>query len=137
MVLHNCFVDRQQLVEMAAPSCRIFAGSKFANLCPIKNVFDPATNATCRFWLASPKRLFASVLAFQYLEDKRRVDRAYRKFANDRVDVGFECRSPLFAVDGILPGRFVRFNVGDRAFLKCRATRRFYSFCRCRFLLRC
>ena len=59
---------RQQLVEMAAPACRIFAMAIAAHGGPIEHGFDAAAQPVCGLRLLRPERL-------DHLHHQRDVDR--------------------------------------------------------------
>ena len=88
LYLCNLASGRQQVVEMAFPQRRIFAGAISARLRPIENRLYASPYSRRGFRLGGPYR-------FEDLHDQRDVDRLHRQWSEDRTDIGPECGLPL------------------------------------------
>src|SRR5262249_57672390 len=87
----------QKVVEMPAPSGRIFSATKAADPCPIKNAFDPAAHSTAGLRSCFP----------QWLDDLHHqadIDRRNGQLAEYGIDVHHKRTAPLLAMSSIAPG---------------------------------
>ena len=91
---------RQELVEMAAPTGRVLAGTVALGLGRVEHLFDPAAEPRRCLRLGLPNR-------FQDRENRRRVDNVDRQFS-ERRSVFFQRHRPLRAMFLVTPFGLLR-----------------------------
>ncbi len=96
---------RQDLCDMSAPACRVFAVTVAPRLGGIENGFDPPAHPACRLSLLLPDRL-------EDLEYMGGANLGHRHFTDRRIDVGRKRGLPLLAVLVIAPAALVRADIG-------------------------
>jgi len=108
----------QQLVEVAAPPCRVLALTVAMDLRPIEDRFDTLAHPACCFEPCHPEGGAVHVL-LQHPHDKRRIDSLHRQRATDRLRISGERRLPLGGMLAITLARTVTCDVAAGAFVEC------------------
>jgi hypothetical protein len=93
----------QDLGKVAAPHCRVFAGSPPPNLGEREHALDSAAHSTCRLCLCLPDRL-------DHLEYQSCINVSHGNVADDGIGIVFEGIAPLLAMLGVLPSSLVGFD---------------------------
>src|SRR5262245_59853124 len=105
----------QEVFEMPAPPCRVFAQTIAARRRPIEDRFDSAAHPARRLRCLDPDRL-------KRLHHERHVDSLHRHCAKDGIYISRKRVGPLCGMLRVAPARLVRSDVALGAAPKSHGT---------------